>query len=588
MADTSKQIKDLIEATSVNKDDLILIQANDDNCRKVTKETLLREINQDKTTILNTIGTENMGTTATTLKGAIKEINNNMSSSNSTNIETSETTKQLTGVKDGFVDNLVMKGRTRYKKNDGSYTDIWESGIMVKSVGEDDNNQVKLKAYNSDKTINDNITIQLKEPLRGLPNGVKDTIDYEKGVLTRNIGKIVLNGSESWDFESTFNQGGVRRGYVLLSTLPQIKSGDGMLDGDLVCDKFINKTASSLYNNPVEGIGKSATAIAIHIIGSKLQSQDLSGLKAWLQVNNVTVYYQLATPVTELIDNAKILKTFKDGYLSLENTITPIVNLNYSVNISSVLNSHAEIIGKHNDYIRSITSQLNEKANLSDVKIFTSLADIGLTINDMTTDFGANILKMIKAMGRNRKIVLYTYQDETNTNLYNSVKTWCGINTDAYTLIVNSSFNGSENLPNKIEIYPNVANGENRYCYGFYDNIMGSCKEVRDLDSGWLDLPLSSGISSISGYTCQYRKIGKLIKLRGIITNMANLNTVATLPAGYRPSVSAKYLISVNTNNGIYAQINVDKNGSLILGFTSQTLTATMGFYLDPIEFVID
>lgn len=234
------------------------------------------------------------------------------------------------------------------------------------------------------------------------------------------------------------------------------------------------------------------------------------------------------------------------------------------------------------------TSQLNEKANLSDVKIFTSLSDIGLSLDDMTTDFGANILKIIKAMGRNRKIVLYPYQDETNTNLYNSVKTWCGINTDAYTLIVNSSFNGNENLPNKIEIYPNVANGENRYCYGFYDNIMGSCKEVRDLDSGWLDLPLSSGISSVSGYTCQYRKIGKLIKLRGIITNMTSLNTVATLPAGYRPSVSSKYLISVNTNNGIYAQINVDKNGSMILGYTSQTLTSSMGFYLDPIEFVID
>lgn len=52
MADTSKQIKDLIEATSVNKDDLILVQANDDNCVKVTKETLLKEINQDKTTNL--------------------------------------------------------------------------------------------------------------------------------------------------------------------------------------------------------------------------------------------------------------------------------------------------------------------------------------------------------------------------------------------------------------------------------------------------------------------------------------------------------------------------------------------------------
>ena len=37
----------------------------------------------------------------------------------------------------------------------------------------------------------------LDEPLRSLPNGVKDIID-EEGVLTKRIGKVVLDGSESW------------------------------------------------------------------------------------------------------------------------------------------------------------------------------------------------------------------------------------------------------------------------------------------------------------------------------------------------------------------------------------------------------
>lgn len=75
MADTSKQIKDLIEATSVNNDDLILVQANDDNCVKVTKETLLREINQDKTTILNDLGDKTQLTTTdkTSIVNAINE-----------------------------------------------------------------------------------------------------------------------------------------------------------------------------------------------------------------------------------------------------------------------------------------------------------------------------------------------------------------------------------------------------------------------------------------------------------------------------------------------------------------------------------
>lgn len=322
---------------------------------------------------------------------------------------------------------------------------------------------------------------------------------------------------------------------------------------------------------------------AITIATNKIEEVEQSIINANNSKTELDASKTIADTTKIDLDNANV---------QAEKNIEELNKLGDATDLAAKVQTNTENISKNTKSIESLDAQMNEienkKANLSDVKIFTSLADVGLTLNDMTTDFGANILKIIKAMGRNRKIVLYPYQDETNTNLYNSVKTWCGINTDAYTLIVNSSFNGNENLPNKIEIYPNVANGENRYCYGFYDNIMGSCKEVRDLDSGWLDLPLSSGISSVSGYTCQYRKIGKLIKLRGIITNMANLNTVATLPAGYRPSVSAKYLISVNTNNGIYAQINVDKNGSLILGFTSQTLTATMGFYLDPIEFVID
>lgn len=75
MADAiKKQMKELEEKTTVADDDIILIQETTDSNKKVTKANLLKEINADKTTILNTIGTENMGTTATTLKGAVKEL----------------------------------------------------------------------------------------------------------------------------------------------------------------------------------------------------------------------------------------------------------------------------------------------------------------------------------------------------------------------------------------------------------------------------------------------------------------------------------------------------------------------------------
>ena len=39
-------------------------------------------------------------------------------------------------------------------------------------------------------------TVELNQPLRALPNGVKDTIENE--VVTRRVGEITFNGSETW------------------------------------------------------------------------------------------------------------------------------------------------------------------------------------------------------------------------------------------------------------------------------------------------------------------------------------------------------------------------------------------------------
>lgn len=195
--------------------------------------------------------------------------------------------------------------------------------------------------------------------------------------------------------------------------------------------------------------------------------------------------------------------------------------------------------------IANINNQLTGKANSKDVKIFSSLGDIGLTLNDMTTDFGANVLKILQAMGRNRRIVLYPYEAESNTNLYNSVKSWCGHNTDAYTIIIESSFNGAVNLPNKIEVYPNTNTGNNKYFIAFYDNIMGVCREIGGMDST-VDLPLRSTVLEYAGVSNGYRN--KIVrKADGTLfinfcvrkadgTNIAanELLFIADIPAGYR------------------------------------------------------
>lgn len=268
----------------------------------------------------------------------------------------------------------------------------------------------------------------------------------------------------------------------------------------------------------------------------------------------IKIYAESAvTEIETVVNTGNTLKTsLESENTRAENNIQELNNLG-SESIKTHINNtdiHVAASDKtkwdsYEQLISDNASHLNEKANLSDVKIFTSLSDIGLSLDDMTTDFGSNILKMIKAMGRNRKLVLYPYSAETNTNLYNSVKTWCEVNTDAYTLVIESSFNGAENLPNKIEVYPNTNTGNNRYFVGFYDNAMGKCREVAGLDSS-ISLPLRSTLVEYEGVASGYSN--KIIKKdNGIIIihfcvkksdgsgiKANELLFIADIPVGYR------------------------------------------------------
>ncbi len=215
----------------------------------------------------------------------------------------------------------------------------------------------------------------------------------------------------------------------------------------------------------------------------------------------------------------------------VSNTENVTVNINPSVIIAT-----KEDINNLQEQIENNDSQLKEKANLKDVKIFSNLADIGLSANDMTTDFSNNVLKIIKAIGANRRICLYPYQTESNTNLYNSIKTWCGFNTDAYQLYIDTSFNGAENLPNKIEVIPNYNNGNNKYFIGFFDNQLGICREIQFVDdTGWIDI--SSALNGkVKGHARIRRIWNQVFFELDFSGELINENeTILVIPKEYAP-----------------------------------------------------
>lgn len=67
-------------------------------------------------------------------------------------------------------------------------------------------------------------------------------------------------------------------------------------------------------------------------------------------------------------------------------------------------------------------------------------------------------------------------------------------------------------------------------------------------DSGWKTLPLATGIEAYtSGTAPQYRKIGNVVYIRGVVKNVLSAGIIGTLPAGYRPT-SMSYSFVQNTS----------------------------------------
>lgn len=157
--------------------------------------------------------------------------------------------------------------------------------------------------------------ITLKEPLRSLPNGVCDTIESNK--VIRRVGKIILNGSEDWDFPSAW---GGSESDSMAFALNGIKNMFLRYDERaILCDKLLCVEWGSLYSSNNKGISvytdkTTRSDINIRILRSALVSQDIQGLKTWLSQNPTTVYYELANPIEETIEpnyDKETIKTYQ-------------------------------------------------------------------------------------------------------------------------------------------------------------------------------------------------------------------------------------------------------------------------------------
>ena len=181
--------------------------------------------------------------------------------------------------------------------------------------------------------------ISLNEPLRGLPNGVKDTIEKINGEwkIVRRCVQIVLNGTEYWNHENPPQEDGVNT--VLFSSHKLLNAKDF----PQLCDRFIPKNANLMlsFHPDSEGIGCWSTKdnVNIRINKSRLSTVDSAGFKTWLSQNPTKVLFELATPIIEDI-NPITLQCWKNGVISIDEVLPVETNHTVALNKSAQIKNN--------------------------------------------------------------------------------------------------------------------------------------------------------------------------------------------------------------------------------------------------------
>lgn len=186
-----------------------------------------------------------------------------------------------------------------FERTEGGYNGILEIMLVegtytLDTIG-------KFEPYFKDLT-----TFVIDEPLRSLPNGVKDIayLKDEKLYVERNIKKIILNGSETWSYDSQGSAGDstVYGAKTLVSDyIGNSKFATDVGNINLQADTF---KITHTFSQSAEGMnGGWGSYIYVKLFATRLSALNDSAVKTFFAENNTEVIYQLVTPIIEEYDD---------------------------------------------------------------------------------------------------------------------------------------------------------------------------------------------------------------------------------------------------------------------------------------------
>ena len=204
-----------------------------------------------------------------------------------------------------------------------------------------------------------NISVPLPEGMELCKIGTYKDYIYKSGnkwYKHKEIGKVILDGTENWSKSSTTT---MDRFLLTISTL-NTSNTTGVLSDHFVGGSYNSSNIGEVWHN--------SSTLAINY--STYNTTTLANFKTWLTSNNVIVYYVLATPVEEEITDTDTLEglyqiehlLMYENYtlINCTNDVKPTIKVDYLYN-----NAVNETTGARFDEIEDDIHELDNRNNYS-------------------------------------------------------------------------------------------------------------------------------------------------------------------------------------------------------------------------------
>lgn len=190
---------------------------------------------------------------------------------------------------------------------------------------------IDIDTFNYEAYIGNDYTLQISEPLRSLPNEVRDTI--EGGKIHRRVGVVVLDGSET-EIGLNVRTNGYQFDFKNVSASNGDSENITMLSSHFTGIKFNDR------NNYNEAIYSYSGDNRIRIITNKATT--IEEFKTWLSANPVTVQYELAEEIIEPhtenpLQNATTYKNITNIFSTDE--VSPVFYITYKKDLETLFNN---------------------------------------------------------------------------------------------------------------------------------------------------------------------------------------------------------------------------------------------------------